>query len=184
MSAARWFTESDWRIANQPQLLKQIARSGCRQILIGVESSIFRYPGMGAKSATLDRIAAACQAIQEAGIVVNACFIVGADGETADSIDRLGDYLHEAPFGEIQLTLQTPFPGTSLYNELRRKQRLLDGDFSRYTLFDVVYQPDHMTPQELQLRFNALIERVFSHNSQQRRDAICKQIRATRLDIR
>ncbi|KLU07280.1 BchE/P-methylase family protein [Rhodopirellula islandica] len=177
---ARWFTESDWRIANQPQLLSQIAESGCRQILIGLESNVFRYPGMGAKNADWQRMLDAVDAIQEAGIVVNGCLIVGADGETSESIERLGDFLEEAPMGEIQLTLQTPFPGTSLYESLLRSQRLLPGDFSRYTLFDVVYQPDQMTAEQLQSGFNDLVERVFRPEAQARRDAIQKRIRSSR----
>ena len=179
-SGARWFTESDWRIAQRPELLKQIAASGCRQILVGVESSVFRYRGMGRKSASLDQITEACVAIQAAGIVVNACFIVGADGETSDSIHRLGDFLEQSPFGEIQLTLQTPFPGSSLYDSFKVDGRLLDSDFKRYTLFDVVFRPDRMTATELQNQFDALVERTFSEASQTRRDAICKSIRATR----
>ncbi len=178
---ARWFTESDWRIALQPQLLQQIARSGCQQILIGLESHIFRYAGMGAKTADWQRMIEAVQAIQAAGIVVNACFIVGADGETEQSIERLGDFLEEAPFGEIQLTLQTPFPGTSLHAALKSAGRLLPGDYRRYTLFDVTYQPDAMTPEQLQAAFHALVERVFAVVNQRRRDAIAKHIRQLRV---
>jgi len=181
---ARWFTESDWRIASDAELLKQIASSGCRQILIGIESSIFRYPGMGAKTASLDSMTDAAMAIQESGVVVNACFIVGAQGETQASIDRLGDFLETAPFGEIQITLQTPFPGSSLYDSMKDAGRLLPGGesgfFSRYTLFDVVYRPDQMTPEELQTAFGRLIERCYSESQQARRDNIQKRIRGRR----
>lgn len=179
-NGARWFTESDWRIGLQPYLLKKIAASGCRQILIGLESQIFRYPGMGGKSAQWHQMIEAAEAIQAAGIVVNACFIVGADGETEASIERLGDFLETAPFGEIQLTLQTPFPGTSLHQALRTAGRLLPGDYSRYTLFDVTYHPDGMTVEQLQDRFDRLIERVFNSENQQRRGAIQKVIRRQR----
>src|SRR5690554_2369433 len=101
---ARWFTESDWRIAERPELLRQIATSGCRQILIGLESNVFRYGGMGGKTAAWHRMIEAVETIQAAGIVVNACFIVGADGETPASIERLGDFLETASIGEVQLT--------------------------------------------------------------------------------
>lgn len=174
---ARWFTESDWRIGQRPDLLRQIAASGCRQILIGFESTVFRYPGMGAKTADFERVVEAALAIQEAGIVVNACFIVGADGETRASIDRLGDFLETAPFGEIQLTIQTPFPGTVLHETLRRSGRLLPGDFSRYTLFDVVYQPDLLSVSELRAGFFELVARAYRPALQARRGQIIKSIR-------
>jgi radical SAM superfamily enzyme YgiQ (UPF0313 family) len=179
-AGARWFTESDWRIANRPTLLRQIAGAGCRQILIGFESSIFRYPGMAAKTADFHRMTEAAMAIQDAGIVVNACFIVGADGETNDSIDCLGEFLETAPFGEIQLTLQTPFPGSGLYDQLRSAGRLLSGDFSRYTLFDVVYQPRPMTVETLADAYRRLIARVYRPELQNRRNEITKRVQAIR----
>ncbi len=177
-AGARWFTESDWRIGLRPNLLRQIAGSGCRQILIGFESTVFRYPGMGAKTADFDRVVEAAMAIQQAGIVVNACFIVGADGETRASMDRLGEFLETAPFGEIQLTVQTPFPGTALHESLRRAGRLLPGDFSRYTLFDVVHQPDRISVPELRAGFQELVGRVYRPELQSRRGQIIKSVRS------
>jgi radical SAM superfamily enzyme YgiQ (UPF0313 family) len=180
----RWFSESDWRIAENPTLLNRIARSGCRQLLIGVESTVFQYPGMGRKQAEFDRIVAALQAIQAAGVVVNACFIVGAEGETEASIDRLASFLSDAPFGEIQLTLQTPFPGTGLYRQLLGQGRMLGKDWSNHTLFRVTYQPDMMTPEGLQLAFNRLVAHVFSPSMQTRRDQIVKEIRRVQRSLR
>lgn len=179
-TGARWFTESDWRIGLRPSLLEKIAGSGCRQILIGFESQVFRYPGMGGKTAQWHQMVEAAEAIQAAGIVVNGCFIVGADGETEASIKRLGDFLETAPFGEIQLTLQTPFPGTSLHQSLRTAGRLLPGDYSRYTLFDITYRPDGMTAEQMQNRFDRLVERAFSSGNQQRRSVIQKAVRRQR----
>ena len=177
-AGARWFTESDWRIAGRVGLLKQIAASGCRQILIGFESSVFRYRGMAAKTAAVEKMTEAAIAIQEAGIVVNACFIVGADGETEASIDRLAEFLETAPFGEIQLTLQTPFPGTSLYRSLMTSGRMLPGDFSRHTLFDVVYHPNPLSANQLSSAFRRLVAHVYRDTAQKRRDRIVKSVRA------
>lgn len=175
----RWFSESDWRIAEDPALLQAIARSGCRQLLIGVESTVFQYPGMGRKQTEFARCVEALQAIQQAGIVVNACFIVGADGETEASIDRLANFLSEAPFGEVQLTLQTPFPGTGLYRQLHKQGRMLFSDWSNHTLFRVTYQPDRLSPEQLQAAFYRLVAHTFSPSLQGRRDRIVRNIRRT-----
>ena len=88
----------------------------------------------------------AALAIQAAGVAVVGCFIVGGDGETEASLDRLGAFLETAPMADIQLTLQTPFPGTGLHRRLKGQGRLLaDRGWSHYTLFDVTYRPDAMT---------------------------------------
>jgi len=172
-SGARWFTESDWLLGERPDVLERLAPSGCRQVLVGIESLVFRYPGQGKKEDDLARILAAAESVQQAGVAVNGCFIVGGDGETPESLSRLADFLVESPFAEVQVTLQTPFPGTGLYDRLRREGRLLpERGWSYYTLFDVTYQPDRMSVAELESGFRDVLRRVYSAEASRRRDAI------------
>jgi radical SAM superfamily enzyme YgiQ (UPF0313 family) len=176
-SRARWFTECDWRIGQRPQLLDQMAAAGCVQVLVGIESLVFRYPGMGAKRAELDRMMEAVAAIQAVGIAVNGCFIVGADGETPASIDRLVEFVLQSSFADVQLTLQTPFPGTALRQRLQNEGRLLsDRGWSYYTLLDVTFQPDCMTPLELEQMFHRAVKAVYSAEASRRRNAIRREV--------
>ena len=169
-SGARWFTESDWRIGERPQLLQGLAESGCRQVLVGIESLVFRYPGQGRKADQSQRIMDAIAAIQEAGVVVNGCFIAGADGETRSSLERLTRFILESPLAEVQLTLQTPFPGAGLYQRLRKAGRLLpDRDWSCYTLFDVCHQPDAMSVEELEAGFREALTEIYSAEATRKR---------------
>jgi len=184
-SGTKWFTEADWRIGERPELLNHLAESGCVQVLVGIESLVFRYPGMGEKRAQLDRIMDAVTAVQEAGVAVNGCFIVGADGETGRSLDRLTEFIQASPLAEVQLTLQTPFPGTGLYRKLRRAGRLLpDRHWSAYTLFDVTWQPDRMTVQELESGFRRVLTEVFSEAAHARRQHIRHSIWRVRHRVR
>ncbi|HUG90324.1 MAG TPA: DUF4070 domain-containing protein, partial [Planctomycetaceae bacterium] len=173
----RYFTEADWRIGERPDVLAGLARSGCVQVLVGIESLVFRYPGMGGKQAELDRIMAAVQAIQEAGVVVAGCVIVGGDGETRGSIDRLVRFVLDSPLAEVQLTLQTPFPGTALYGRLAREGRLLtERGWSAYTLFDVTFQPDRLSVAELERGFRDAVTEVFSAPAVERRRRLRRNI--------
>jgi radical SAM superfamily enzyme YgiQ (UPF0313 family) len=176
-SGARWFTEADWRIGERPEVLARLAEAGCVQVLVGIESLVFRYPGLGQKQADLDRIMQAVEAIQEAGVAVNGCFIVGADGETRDSLDRLVNFLIECPLAEVQVTLQTPFPGTGLYQRLRDQGRLLaKRGWPYYTLFDVTYQPDRLSVPELEAGFREVLRQVYSAEATRRRQKIRHEI--------
>ncbi len=172
----KYFTESDWRIAEHPKLLKKIADSGCVQILAGFESIPFRYPGMGRKHAELTRIQDAIAQIQDFGIAVNGCFILGADGETNDSIDRLVEFVASSQLSEVQITLQTPFPGTALYNRLQKTGRLLKNEnWDAYTLFDVVYQPDQMTVADLEAGFQRALHSIFDAAGHRQRQKMRRQ---------
>lgn len=168
----RYFTEADWRIGTKPDLLRRLADSGCAQVLVGIESQVFRYAGMGSKRSEWDRMMDAVAAIQAAGVAVNGCFIVGADGETRQSIDRLVAFILDSPLADVQLTLQTPFPGTPLWRRLRKEGRLLaDRGWSHYTLFDVTYQPDQMGAAELETAFRDAIRAVYSAEATDKRQA-------------
>ena len=60
------------------------------------------------------------------------------------------DFVVDAELFDVQITLQTPFPGTPLEERLRREDRLLhDGQWQRCTLFDVNYRPAGMSADEL-----------------------------------
>jgi radical SAM superfamily enzyme YgiQ (UPF0313 family) len=174
---ARYFTEADWRIGFRPEVLRGLADSGCAQVLVGIESTVLRYPGMGEKGAEWERMLEAVERIQDAGVPVNGCFIVGAEGETRQSLDRLTRLLLDSPLAEIQITLQTPFPGTSLHRRLKDQGRLLaDRGWSHYTLFDVTYQPDSLSVAELEQGFRDVVQAVFSPQATVRRNEIRKTV--------
>jgi radical SAM superfamily enzyme YgiQ (UPF0313 family) len=174
-SGARWFTEADWRLGERPDALERLAGAGCVQVLVGIESQVYRHGGMGAKRAEWPRIRDAIARIQEAGVAVNGCFIVGCDGEDRAALDRLRALVLASPLADVQLTLQTPFPGTALHRRLREAGRLLPGrGWPYYTLFDVTYRPDPMGVEELEAAFRDLTREVFSPAAAARRTAIRK----------
>jgi radical SAM superfamily enzyme YgiQ (UPF0313 family) len=182
-SGVRYFTEADWRIGERPEVVERLAASGCVQVLMGFESLVHPHAGMGAKSSRLDRMIAAAERLQDAGVAVIACFILGSDGEDEESMARLGEFLLSAPFADIQLTLLTPFPGTALHRRLGAAGRLLaDRDWSAYTLFDVTYRPDRLSPEALQRGFYNLVKMVFAAGPTNRRDEIRRAVWARRVE--
>jgi radical SAM superfamily enzyme YgiQ (UPF0313 family) len=172
----RYFTESDWRIGENPKLVDALARSGCMQVLVGFESLPFCYSGMGKKDAQFERMLDAVRVIQDHGIVVNGCFILGADGETNRSMDHLVSFLAESPMAEIQITLQTPFPGTQLYRRLKKQGRLLDRSWSYYNLFEVVFTPDKLNPSELESGFRHVLSEVFGQTASSNRTRLRHEV--------
>lgn len=176
-SDARWFTEADWRLGENPAVLERLAQSGCVQVLVGLESLVHQHAGMGAKKSEMPRMLDAVRAIQAAGVAVIGCFIVGSDGEDEASLDRLVDFLQHDPCADAQVTLQTPFPGTALRRRLQREGRLLqDRDWSHCTLFDVTYRPDQMTPEALQSGYARVLASAFDERAHRRRGAIRREI--------
>jgi radical SAM superfamily enzyme YgiQ (UPF0313 family) len=73
------------------------------------------------------------------------------------------DFVRDSGLLEVQVTVQTPFPGTPLYDRLRREGRLLSERFwERCTLFDVNYRPKHMSVGELESGLRWLFAEVYN----------------------
>ena len=170
-----WFTECDRRIADQPGLCRAMVEAGCAQVLVGIESPVKDYAGMGPKSARLNAMRESVDRIQAEGLPVNACFVVGADGENHESLDTLEQTLETWPSADVQLTLQTPFPGTALRRRL--KGRLLENrSWRHHNLFELTYRPSHLTEEELRVRFLNVVRAVYSKKSTQRRRKLRKSV--------
>lgn len=184
-SGARWFTESDWRLGERPELLARLADAGCIQVLVGLESLVHEHRGMGSKRVPMARMIDAVQAIQQAGVAVIGCLIVGSDGETPESLDRLRRFLDSDPCADVQLTLPTPFPGTALRRRWEREGRLLaDRDWSHHTLFDVTFRPDRMSVEELEREFRSLMVDAFGPGPTERRRRIRREVWRRAASIR
>ena len=173
----RYFTEVVWRIGKDSDFLKALADSGCVQVLMGIESLNTSYQGMGKKQAEIHEIMDAVDTIQDAGIAVNGCFIIGGDDDNRQSIDRLEEFILQSRLADVQVTLLTPFPGTALYEKLQKQKRLLpDRKWLSYTLFDVAFQPVQMTVSELEKAFRNLLSNIFNAKATTIRETIKENI--------
>jgi radical SAM superfamily enzyme YgiQ (UPF0313 family) len=162
-----WFTETDISVADDPELLTLMRNAGCRQLLIGLESPILdALEGIELRANWKAKrgpdYANAIHRIQEHGITVNGCFILGLDRHTPDVFETLLDFAEQIPLYEVQITILTPFPGTPLYKRLNQEGRLLyPGRWDLCTLFDVTYQPKNMSPEQLREGVYWLTERLY-----------------------
>jgi len=152
----RWFTETDLSIAGDPELLSLMRDSGCAQVLIGLEAPS-RAPlerleqKSNWKARQVDRYREAIETIQSYGITVNGCFILGLDGAGPESFGEVSRFVRDSGLYEVQITVMTPFPGTPLYERLRREGRILrPAAWELCTLFDVNFRPSHMSVAQLE----------------------------------
>jgi radical SAM superfamily enzyme YgiQ (UPF0313 family) len=167
----RWFTETDISVADDPELLSMLREAGCAEVLIGLESpSAGSLDGVELKRnwklRQIEGYREATTRIQEHGVAVNACFILGLDGDGPEIFEAVESFVDETKPFDVQITVQTPFPGTPLYERLRTEGRLLEeGAWEKCTLFDVTYRPLGMTPEQLERGLIELGERLYSEEA-------------------
>ncbi len=170
----RWFTETDIRVADDPDLPRMLYDSGCYQVLIGLESprekSLDGIERNNWKAKRRGRYLASVDRLQSAGVTVNGCFIVGLDSDTPDIFAEIRDFVREAGLLEVQVTCLTPFPGTRLYQRLKAERRLLAEHYwDRCTLFDVNFRPKHMSVEELEAGMRWLFTELYSEEMMRER---------------
>ncbi|MBI3648840.1 MAG: B12-binding domain-containing radical SAM protein [Actinobacteria bacterium] len=171
----RWFTETDVSVADDPELLALMHEAGCAEVLIGFESP--RVEGLEGlelrrnwKRTRLGRYATAVERIQSQGIAVNACFVLGLDGDGPEIFDAVEAFVEETGPFDVQITVMTPLPGTPLYGRLLREGRLLEeGAWERCTLFDVNFRPLQMPVEELERGLVDLGLRLYGEGATRRR---------------
>jgi radical SAM superfamily enzyme YgiQ (UPF0313 family) len=164
----KWFAETDISVAQDEELLRLMADSGCRQILIGLESPT----GDGLNGVELNSnwkyrkrhcYRTAIERIQSHGISVNGCFVLGLDGDTEHVFERIPEFVEETALYDVQITIQTAFPRTPLYRRLLAADRLIEPcNWRKCTLFDVNFHPLRMTRERLEQRFCELAATLYN----------------------
>ena len=179
----RWFTETDVSVAEDEELLALMRDSGCAQVLIGFESpSVKALNGLEQannwKARQADRYLEAIERIQGHGVTVNGCFVLGLDGSGPESFDDVWKFVRESNLFEVQITVQTAFPGTPMYERLSNEGRILKQQaWELCTLFDVNFTPANMTVSQLESGFRELGAKLYSEEfTRERREKFFKRL--------
>ncbi len=173
----KWFTETDISVARDAELLALLRDSGCAQVLIGLESPT--HAGVSGveqksnwKAKQFDTYYSAIDRIQSYGITVNGCFVMGMDGTGPESFQQVLDFVRDSGLYEVQVTIQTAFPATPLYERLKKTGRIINETaWELCTLFDVNFHPDGMTAKELEDKFLWLVQELYSAEATKARKA-------------
>ncbi|MGA8116431.1 MAG: radical SAM protein [Actinocatenispora sp.] len=151
----KWSGQSDVSFYKDPDILELMHESGCMTMLIGFESvsdaTLTGIDERNWKLRALTKYVEATKRIQDAGIGVYGAFTLGLDTDDKDSFEATSRFVKDNYLAGIQVSCVTPFPGTPLRDDMEQAGRVLpDKPWSNYTVFDAVFQPRNMTPEELE----------------------------------
>jgi radical SAM superfamily enzyme YgiQ (UPF0313 family) len=170
----RWVGQAGINIAHDSELLDLIVRSGCRCLLIGLESlepanlREMRKPINEAHGG----IDAAVRALRRAHVPVYGTFVFGCDADTPEGFQRTVEFSVEHGFLLAAFAHLMPFPGTPLYRRLADTHRLRHEQWwldPQYTYNTVAFQPQQLSPDELRQHCLAARREFFSWPSMLRR---------------
>lgn len=146
----QWFGLSTVLLAHDRELMELVARSGCKGLLLGLETvtpaSLHDAKKRFNGSVDFKQVIADLHSL---GISVQGCFVFGLDHDTPDSFDATVEFALDAGVDLPRFAVLTPFPGTPLFTRLEREGRILTREWELYDGQHVVFQPKNMTVQEL-----------------------------------
>ncbi|UCH96993.1 MAG: B12-binding domain-containing radical SAM protein [Candidatus Aminicenantes bacterium] len=147
----KWAGQASISFSKDSELMKLAAQSGCAGLFIGLETvSKNQQEKMRKLIKDTYELEEAIKKIKDNGIHVHASMVFGFDEDTKNTFYETLEFLNKNMIGTASFNILTPYPGTELYNRLKRENRLITEDWKYYNHATVVFKPKNLTPIELQ----------------------------------
>lgn len=147
-----WGCSLTFNILEDDELVRLLAKAGCRFVYTGIESlNPESIDAMNKRQNRLQKLAEVVDRAYRNGILLSVGLMIGSDGDTNAYLERIPDYLAELRLFSIMfLGIVCPYPGTPYFSQVVREGRLLPGvtsrDLDTYTL---CHRPKHLEPSEV-----------------------------------
>jgi radical SAM superfamily enzyme YgiQ (UPF0313 family) len=146
----QWFGLSTVLLAHDQELLDLVARSGCKGLLLGLETINPKSMKDAKKqfNGSVD-FKTVITSLHDRGVSVQGCFVFGLDHDTPAVFDSTVEFALDAGIDLPRFAVLTPFPGTPLHTRLDKAGRIFTKDWDLYDGQHVVFQPQAMSIKEL-----------------------------------
>ena len=147
-----WFCSASMNFADDDEVLELASKSGCRMVLLGIESErIDQLQNMNKKlnmKMGIESYDNVFRKIHDHGIAVLGAFIYGLQTDTPETMAARTNYINEASIDAVQSTILTPLPGTGLYKRMKADNKIVKNnyphDWQYYHFGEVVFKHDLM----------------------------------------
>ncbi|MBI2474711.1 MAG: B12-binding domain-containing radical SAM protein, partial [Candidatus Taylorbacteria bacterium] len=163
----KWIGQGSLTMAKDDKLLEAMAESGCMGVLIGFESLRPDTLKLMDKefNVTMGDFKAIIKKIHSFGIALYGTFIFGYDSESAKDIVSTAEKAIEFGLFIGAFNPLIPFPGTPLYEQFQRNDRLTDEAWwlsPSFRFGDVPFNPLNITAKELHEQCIAARKKFYS----------------------
>jgi radical SAM superfamily enzyme YgiQ (UPF0313 family) len=150
-------------LGNDDEFLRLAKEAGLLNWFIGFESvSQESLDEVHKHQNRVTHFAPAITKIRSFGVSIVGSFMFGFDNDTVDIFDTTFEAIQNWGLDMADFQIVTPFPGTKLYDRLKAEGRILTQDWGRYNLATVVFEPKHMSADELYEGTRTIVKKTFS----------------------
>ncbi len=164
----QWVGQASIHVAEDPEVLDLLEKSGCAVLLVGFES--IDRDCLRAMNKAFNRgpggFEVAIRRLRDKGVKLYATFVFGYDTDPPDVFERTFDFAMQQRFFVAAFNALQPFPGTPLYRRLEQEGRLLYDRWwlePGYRFGTVAYRPRNTEPEALYAALMDMRRRFFSY---------------------
>ena len=149
-----WFAYVSLGFGDDEELVKLAVKSGCKMVLIGMESEkpdqLKKINKRVNSALGPESYRKVVRILHRHGICVVGSFIFGLDTDTKEDLRARLKFMLRSSFDNPLPNVMTPFPGTRIFDRILAEDRLLYQDFpkdwKKFHGAHVVYKPTYLDP--------------------------------------
>lgn len=146
-----WGSETSLNFLWNTELVKLAAQSGCKALFLGIESVCqSALDKMGKGFNKVKEYKEVVRKLHHYGIAVIASMMLGSDEEDKTIFQTTHKILRKIDVDAAIFAITTPLPGTRLYQQLEREERIFEKDWSKFDALHPTFCPKKMTIKELE----------------------------------
>lgn len=144
-------------------LIEKAAEAGLRSVFVGFETFSQENLKQSNKRQNLERdYEKAVNRLHSLGIMINGSFVFGLDNDDKDVFKRTVDWGVKHSLTTATYHILTPYPGTRLYQEMERQNRIVTRNWDLYDTRNVVYKTTLLSAEELKAGYDWAYKEFYS----------------------
>lgn len=146
-----WACQVRCDVTKDNSLLDLMAKAGCRVVCVGFESvnnlSLQAYE----KKQSIAEIISAIRSFRKRKIKIHGMFVLGGDNDDKRTVWDTVRFAKRHKIDTLQMSVLTPFPGTKVYADFEKDNRIFSKNWQLYDGQHVVFKPKLISARELQV---------------------------------
>jgi len=131
-------------------LIEKAAEAGLRSVFVGFETLSNNNLVQSNKKQNIGKdYEQAINRLHSLGIMINGSFVFGLDDDDKDVFKRTVDWAVKNALTTCTFHVLTPYPGTGLYKQMEKEERILHNNWDLYDTRHVVYKTKGLNETEL-----------------------------------
>jgi radical SAM superfamily enzyme YgiQ (UPF0313 family) len=138
------------------ELMKTMHNAGCIAVWLGVESGSEAILGAMNKRIKLSQTRQAYRTAHDVGLMTIANVVLGFPGETEQTARETIRFVQELNPEDVGFYIATPYPGTPMFEEVKKNGWLRVMDFDKYDTAGPTFETPWLSMKKLtELRYQA-----------------------------